>query len=57
MDGVVFESLATVEWGEFYDECHFYDLAAELFDEFCGGFHGAACGEEVVDEEYLVAVV
>jgi len=51
------EFFASFEEGEFDDAGDFDDFGAEFFDEFYGGGHGAAGGEEVVDHDDAVAFV
>lgn len=46
---------AAVEEGQFDDEGHLQEVAAEAFDQFDRGGRGSAGGEDVVDEEHLLA--
>jgi hypothetical protein len=57
---VVDKEGADVVWGEFFaafkksqfdEEGDTYDVAAQGFDHLGAGFHGAASGEKVIDEE------
>ena len=54
-DVVFLEAVAAFEKVEFHGEGKAGDLSAELLDEFHGRFHGAAGGEEVVDEHDSLA--
>ena len=55
-EDVVFpEAVAAFEEVEFYGEGEAGDFSTELIYELYGGFHGAAGGEEVVDEDYALA--
>ena len=54
-DVVLGEAFAAAEEVEFDGEGEAGDFAAELFDELDGGFHGAAGGEQVVDEQDALA--
>jgi hypothetical protein len=54
-DVVLLEAVAAFEEVELDGEGEAGDLAAELLDELDGGFHGAAGGEQVVDEDDALA--
>jgi hypothetical protein len=54
-DVVVFEAVAAFEEVEFDGEGEAGDLAAQLLDELYRCFHGAAGGEEIVDEDDALA--
>ena len=54
-DVVLFEAVAAFEEVEFDGESQAGDISAELLDELDGGFHGAAGGEQVVDEDDALA--
>jgi hypothetical protein len=54
-DVVVPEAVAAFEEVEFDSEGEAGYFSSELLDEFDGGFHGAASGEEVVDENDALA--
>ena len=54
-DVVVREARASVEEVELDGESQADDFSAQLFDELDGGLHGAAGGEEVVDEDDALA--
>jgi len=54
-DVVILEAIATFEEIEFHGEREAGNFSAELLHEFYGCFHGAAGGEEVVDEDDALA--
>jgi hypothetical protein len=54
-DVVFLEAISAFEEVEFYGEGEAGDFTAELLDELYGGLHGAAGGEEVVDEDDALA--
>ena len=54
-DVVVLEAVAAFEEVELDREAEAGDFSAELLDELDGRFHGAAGGEQVVDEHHALA--
>jgi hypothetical protein len=54
-DVVVGEAVAAAEEVEFDGDAEGGDFAAQALDEFDGGLHGAASGEEVVDDDDALA--
>ena len=51
------KAVAPLEEVELDGEGEARDVAAELLNEFHGGFHGAAGGEQVVDEDDALAAL
>jgi len=56
-DVVLLEAVAAFEEVEFDGEGEAGDFSAELLDELDGGLHGAAGGEQVVDEDDALAAL
>ena len=54
-DVVLLEAVAAFEEVEFDGECEAGDFAAQLLDQLDGRFHGAAGGEQIVDQHHALA--
>ncbi len=47
--------LATVEAGEFDEDCHTSDFTAELLHQVAAGFHGSTGRKHIIDDQHALA--